>query len=112
MCAVVLRAEISNIARIQLYILRWLNIRERCGFVFEEKYLSGTCRAHIAVGDWDFPFEWLGALLMHRETFLVRHNTGFRGRHQNKRQTGLFSPAGGDRRNWFSGWIGQSVPEV
>src|SRR6266576_5338486 len=104
MCEVVLRAEISNIARIQLYILRWLNIRERRGFLFDDGYLGGTCRArYMAVCDWDFPFERLGALLMYGETFLTRRNAKLRGLHRNQRQTGLFRPAGGDRRNRFSG---------
>src|SRR5260370_27929609 len=98
MCEVVLRAEISNIARIQLYILRWLNIRERRGFLFEKEYLGGTCRArYIAVGHWDFPFERLGALLMYGETFLSRRNAKLRGFHRNQRQTRLFRPTCGDR---------------
>src|SRR5947207_15794653 len=102
MRAVVLRAEISNVARIQLYILRWLNIREQRGFLFEEEYLAGTCRArYIAVGDWNFPFKRLRVLLVHRETFLAHCDAGLRGLHQNQRQTGLFSPTGSDRRSRF-----------
>src|SRR5215831_7479897 len=104
MLAVVLASEISNVARIQLHVLGWLNIRQRCGFLFEEKYLRGTCRArHVAVSNWNFPFERLGAFLVNRETFLARGDARLRGLQKNQRQTGLFRPAGGYRGNRFSG---------
>src|SRR5437870_2970612 len=102
MCAIVYRAEITDVARVQFHILRWLNIRQRRRFLFEEEYRSGTCRAGwIAVGNWNFPFERLRPFLMHRETFLARRDAGLRGLHRNERQTGLLRPAGGDRRNRF-----------
>src|SRR4029077_19635184 len=104
MRAVVLRAEISNVARIQLHILRWLSIRQRRGFLFEKEYPGGICGArYIAVDDWNFPSELLGAFLMHRERFLAHCDARRLRLHQNQRQTWLFSPAGGYRRNQFPG---------